>query len=453
MRGTVRLALIAALFAIVGLVLASCGGDDDGGGGSDGGGSINVAIVDNPQMKDISKLTPSLFTEKSKIKVNYTILDEGTLREVTTRDVAASGRQFDVVMIGPYEAPQFGRDGFVNDLSRQATSDASYNLDDVIPTVRNALSFEGKLYAAPFYGESSFLMYRKDVLKKAGVEMPAKPTWREVADIARKIDTPEMAGICLRGKPGWGDLGASFTTVLNTFGGTWWSAKPDGSVDKAMIDQPQFRDALQFYVDLVRDAGEKDAAGASFNECLSQYKDGKVAMWYDATVAAGLLEADDSDVKGKNGYAPAPVEQTDASGWLWSWALAIPSSSSKADLAWEYISFATGPEYLKQAGTRIPGGWAAIPPGTRRSTYEIPEYKKAAAAFAQPTLDSIESAPIDNPGTTKRPGVPGVQYVGIPEFQDVGNQCTQQFSAVIAGRSSIDSALGNCQDIASRAGQ
>jgi sorbitol/mannitol transport system substrate-binding protein len=453
MRGTVRPALIAALFAIVGLVLASCGGDDDGGGGSDGGGSINVAIVDNPQMKDISKLTPSLFTEKSKIKVNYTILDEGTLREVTTRDVAASGRQFDVVMIGPYEAPQFGRDGFVNDLSRQATSDASYNLDDVIPTVRNALSFEGKLYAAPFYGESSFLMYRKDVLKKAGVEMPAKPTWREVADIARKIDTPEMAGICLRGKPGWGDLGASFTTVLNTFGGTWWSAKPDGSVDKAMIDQPQFRGALQFYVDLVRDAGEKDAAGASFNECLSQYKDGKVAMWYDATVAAGLLEADDSDVKGKNGYAPAPVEQTDASGWLWSWALAIPSSSSKADLAWEYISFATGPEYLKQAGTRIPGGWAAIPPGTRRSTYEIPEYKKAAAAFAQPTLDSIESAPIDNPGTTKRPGVPGVQYVGIPEFQDVGNQCTQQFSAVIAGRSSIDSALGNCQDIASRAGQ
>ena len=196
--------------------------------------------------------------------------------------------------------------------------------------MRNGLSVDGKLYAAPFYAESSFLMYRKDVLKKAGVEMPAEPTWQEVADIARKVNTPDMAGICLRGKPGWGDLGASFTTVLNTFGGTWWSAKPDGTVDKAMVDQPEFKQALDFYVGLVNDAGEKDAANASFNECLSQYKDGKVAMWYDATVAAGLLEADDSPVKGKNGYAPAPVDKTEASGWLWSWALAIPKSTEQA---------------------------------------------------------------------------------------------------------------------------
>ena len=449
MRATVRATLIAAL--LLGLVVAGCGDDDDDGGGS-GSDAINVAIVDNPQMKDIADLTPELFTKKSGVKVNYTILDEGTLRQVTTRDVAAGGRQFDVVMIGPFEAPQFGRDGTLTDLNKFAQSDSAYRLDDIIPSVRNALSFDGKMYAAPFYAESSFLMYRKDVLKKAGVTMPAKPTWDQVAAAARKVDSPDMAGICLRGKPGWGDLGASFTTVLNTFGGTWWSANSDGSVGEAMVDQPEFNEALQFYVDLVKDAGEKDAASASFNECLTQYKDSKVAMWYDATVAAGLLEADDSAVKGKNGYAAAPVKETDASGWLWSWALAIPVTSSKADLAWEYISFATGPQYLKQAGDRIPGGWAAIPPGTRESTYEIPEYKEAAAAFAQPTLDSIASAPIDNPGTTKRPGVPGVQYVGIPEFQDVGNQCTEQFSAVIAGRASIESALQNCQNIASQVG-
>ncbi len=449
MRGTVRVGLIAALF--VGLMLGTGCGDDDDGGGS-GGKTINVAIVDNPQMKDIAKLTPSLFTKKSGIKVNYTILDEGTLREVTTRDVAAGGRQFDVVMIGPFEAPQFGTAGNVTDLTNFAAEDKTYQLDDVIPSVRNALSADGKMYAAPFYAESSFLMYRKDLLKDAGVTMPAKPTWSEVADIARKVNTPETAGICLRGKPGWGDLGASFTTVLNTMGGTWWSAKSDGSVDKAMVDQPEFKNALQFYVDLVKDAGEKDAAGSSFNECLSQYKDGKVAMWYDATVAAGLLEADDSPVKGKNGFAPAPVDQTPASGWLWSWALAIPATSEQADLGWKFISFATGPEYLKEAGSKVPGGWASIPPGTRKSTYEIPEYKKAAAAFAQPTLDAISAAPIDNPGTTKRPGLPGVQYVGIPEFQDVGNQCTQQFSAVMAGRTPIDTALENCQGVASGVG-
>jgi sorbitol/mannitol transport system substrate-binding protein len=296
-------------------------------------------------------------------------------------------------------------------------------------------------------------MYRKDVLKKAGITMPAHPTWDQVAAAARKVNSPNMAGICLRGKPGWGDLGASFTTVLNTFGGTWWSAKPDGSVDKAMVDQPAFKQALQFYVNLVKDAGEKDAANSSFNECLSQYKDGKVAMWYDATVAAGLLEASDSPVKGKNGYAAAPIDKTKNAGWLWSWALAIPKTTTKQDLAWKYISFATGPQYLKEAGSRIPGGWAALPPGTRQSTYEIPQYKSAAKSFAKETLDAISSAPITNPGTTKRPGLPGVQYVGVPEFQDVGNQCTQQFSAVMAGRAAIDAALKNCQGVASQATQ
>jgi sorbitol/mannitol transport system substrate-binding protein len=218
-----------------------------------------------------------------------------------------------------------------------------------------------------------------------------------------------------------------------------------------MVDQPAFRKALQFYVSLVRDAGEPDAASASYNECLAQYLNGKVAMWYDATVGASLLEADNSPVKGKNGYASAPVERTRASGWLWSWALAIPTTSSKRDPAWRYIAWATGPNYIKEAGPRIPGGWAAVPPGTRRSTYEIPQYQKAARALATPTLDAIRSAPIDDPGTSKRPGNPGIQYVGIPQFQDVGNQCTEQFAAVIRGRSTIDSALANCQKIASAA--
>jgi len=449
MRGTRGLWSVAAVLAVAGVVATGCGGG--GGGSKSKGGSINVAIVDNPQMKDIAKLTPSLFTAKTGIKVNYTVLDEGTLRQVTTRDVAAGGRQFDVAMIGPYEAPQFGQDGTIQDLTPQAKADTAYGYNDIIPSVRNALSAGGKLYAAPFYGESSFLMYRKDVLKAAGLTMPGRPTWDQVAAIARKINKPNMAGICLRGKPGWGDLGASFTTVLNTFGGTWWSAKPDGSIDKAMVDQPQFKQALQFYVNLIHDAGEKDAANSSFNECLTQYKDGKVAMWYDATVAAGNLEASDSPVKGKNGYALAPVEKTPASGWLWSWALAIPKTTSKENLAWKYIAFATGPQYLKEAGSRIDGGWAALPPGTRRSTYQIPQYKKAASAFADETLKAMAAAPINNPGTTKRPGFPGVQYVGVPQFQDVGNQCTQQFSAVIAGRSSIDAALKNCQDIASQA--
>ena len=448
---TWRVVRIALLIAVGGAMPAGCGSAKHAARGPHPGGSINVAIVDTPNTEDLARLTPSLFTAKSHITVNYTILDENTLRDVVANDVSTRGRQFDVVMIGPYEAPQYAQDGYITDLTPIASSDRAYALGDIIPSIRKALSYRGSLYASPFYGESSFLMYRKDVLRAAGIEMPPHPTWDEIAAIARKINRPGMAGICLRGQPGYGVLGASFTTVLNTFGGTWWSAKPNGSVDRAMVDQPAFRKALAFYVDLVRDAGEPAAASASYNQCLAQYLSGKVAMWYDATVGAGLLEASNSPVRGKNGYAPAPVQLTKSSGWLWSWALAIPTTSSKTDLAWRYISWATGPQYIEEAGPRIPGGWAAIPPGTRRSTYEIPQYREAASAFAKPTLEAIESAPIDNPGTSKRPGNPGIQYVGIPQFQSVGDQCTAQFAAVISGRETIKSALANCQNIAAAA--
>jgi polyol transport system substrate-binding protein len=413
--------------------------------------TISVAIVANGQMQDIARLTPSLFTKKSGIKVKYTILDEGKLRQVTTRDVGSGGKAFDAVMIGPYEAPQFGSAGLLKDLTSLAKADKAYRYSDLIPAVRNALSAKGHMYASPFYGESSFLMYRKDVLAKNGVKMPRHPTWQQVAAAARKIKTPSMAGICLRGKPGWGDLGAAFTTVLNTFGGTWWSAKSNGQPDKAQVNQPAFKNALDFYSKLVQDAGEKDAANSSYNECLTQYQAGKVAMWYDATVAAGFLEASDSPVKGKNGYAFAPVFKTKASGWLWSWALAIPKSSPDPTDAWKYIAWATGPQYLKAAGSRVKGGWASIPPGTRLSTYRIPQYKKAAKSFAAITLAAMKAAPIKNPGTTKRPGLPGVQYVGIPQFQDVGNRCTQLFSSVIAGSTKDTAALSQCQQIASQA--
>ncbi len=419
--------------------------------GHTAGKTISVAIVANPQMQDIASLTPSLFTKQTGIKVKYTILDEGKLRQVTTRDVGSGGKAFDAVMIGMYETPQFGAAGLIKNLSAMAKADKLYNYNDLIPAVRNGLSANGNLYASPFYAESSFVMYRKDVLAQAGVTMPLHPTWDQVATIAKKVNTPSMAGICLRGKPGWGDLGASFTTVLNTFGGTWWSAKPDGTPDKAQIDQPAFRTALDFYAGLVQAAGEKDAANSSFNECLAQYQAGKVAMWYDATVAAGLLEAANSPVKGKNGFAFAPTDKTKSSGWLWSWALAIPKSSPDPTDAWKYISWATSAQYIKAAGTHTKGGWAAIPPGTRLSTYRIPQYQKAAKAFAATTLAAMKAAPINNPGTTMRPGLPGVQYVGIPQFQDVGNRCTQLFSSVIAGSLKDTDALSQCQDIASKA--
>lgn len=447
-------AVAVAASVVLACGLAACGSDDgesgdEAGDEAEGGErTINVAVVGNPQMEDIASLTPEFFTEDTGIAVEFTILEEQQLREITTRDVGAGGEQFDVVMIGMYEAPQFGENDWLVDLTEYAEADEEYAVDDIIPAVRSGLSTDSGYWASPFYAESSFLMYRQDLLDEAGVVMPDNPTWDEVAEIARQVDSEEVAGICLRGKPGWGDLGASLTTVVNTFGGTWWSANEDGSIGEARVTDEGFTEALNFYVDLVQDAGQDDPANASFNECLNQYQQGNVAMWYDATVAAGLLEADDSPVQGLNGYAVAPVKETDASGWLWAWSLAIPATAEDPDTAWEFVSWATSAEYIETAGENLPGGWAAVPPGTRTSTYENPAYQEAAAAFADKTLEAMEAAPIDNPGTEPRPGLPGVQFVGVPEFQDVGTRCTEQFSSAISGGQSVDEALEACQQIA-----
>ncbi len=420
-------------------------------GGDNAGAELTVAIVDNGATDNIQQLTPEFFTPDSGITVNFVTLEEQTLREQVTLAAGTGGGQYDVVMIGPYEAPQFGQNDWLVDLTEYAKNDADYDVDDLMPPIRGALSLGEEMFAVPFYAESSFVMYNQEIMDAAGVTVPEAPTWDEIAEIARTVNSDDVAGICLRGLPGWGDLGASLTTVVNTFGGTWWEANDDGSIGEAQINQADsgFREAFEFYVELLNDAGQPDAASSSFPQCLQLMQDEKVAMWYDATVAAGILEGADSPIAGKLGYALAPTKVTDASGWLWTWALAMPENTDNPDAAWEFMSWATSKDFIQLAGTELDGGWAAVPPGSRQSTYAIPEYQEAAASFADRTLAAMQAAPIDNPGTTPRPGLPGVQYVNVPEFQDVGTRCTEEFSAAIAGNQSVDDALDACQAIAS----
>ena len=415
------------------------------------GDEITVAIVGNPTMEDIVALTPEFFTDAGGPAVNYVTLEEQTLREIVSVDIAVGAGDFDAVMIGPFEAPQFGANGWLNDLSDAVDSDPAYDSGDLIPAVRGALSTDDGFFALPFYAESSFIMFNQEIMDANNITFSDEPTWEEVAAIARQVDTDEVSGICLRGLPGWGDFGAPLTTVVNTFGGTWWEANADGTPGEPQINQADsgFRAAFNFYVDLLNDAGQDDPATSSFPQCLELLQQGQTAMWYDATVAAGILEGDDSPLQGNLGVALAPRNVVDApSGWLWSWALAVPVNAPNAAAATEYAKWATSPEYIQLAGEEAPGGWAAAPPGTRVSTYAIPEYQAASESFGQQTLSAIQGVDPTNPGTTPRPGLPGVQYVGIPEFQSVGTACTTELAAVLSGGASVDDALDACQAIA-----
>ena len=428
----------------VALVLSGCSGAGSTGGGGDSGGdnTITALMVGNPQMEDIQKLTADNFTKQTGITVKFTILPENELRDKVTQDVANQGGQYDVATVGAYEVPIWSKNGWLHELSTQAGADSSYDQADLLkPMVQSLTGDDGKMYAAPFYGESSFLMYNKDMFAAAGITMPEKPTWAQVAEYAKKLDKDGVAGICLRGLPGWGELFAPLTTVVNTYGGTWfekdWTPK---------VNSPEFKEATNFYVDLVKNYGESGAPQAGFTECLNTFSQGKAAMWYDATSAAGTLEDPSaSKVAGKVGYAYAPVNKTEYSGWLWTWAWAMPKTTKKADNAWKFISWATGKDYEQLVGKNL--GWSRLPSGKRASTYEIPEYKDSAKAFADLTLKSIENANPQNPGVQPRPAL-GVQFVGIPEFADLGTKVSQEVSASIAGGKTADQALDDGQKLA-----
>src|SRR5918996_2528810 len=388
---------LVALFGV--LALGGC--TWAGAGGGTGSGTVTVAIVANPQMRDIQELAGEFHKEHPDITVRFVTLPENEARARITQDVATKAGQFDVVMIGTYEAPIWGRNDWLADLTRYARDDREYDVDDLMPAVRKGLSADGKLYAVPFYGESSFLMYRKDLFEQAGLTMPERPTWTQVADFARQLNTPDRAGICLRGLPGWGEQLAPLNTVINTFGGRWYDEDWN-----AQLTSPATSKAVKFYLDLVKEAGEPGAPNAGFSECLTAYTQGHAAMWYDATVAAGSLEDRKvSKVVGKNGYAPAPVMETKWSGWLWAWSLAVPTTAKDPGAAWKFVSWATSKQYIRMVGEQL--GWQRVPPGSRLSTYRIPQYLKASSGAAEVTLDALKT--IDPNEATKNP----VPYTGI----------------------------------------
>lgn len=439
---------VLALVPISALVFTGCtAGWGGGGGGGEEGRSINVLMVNNPQMVDLQQLTAEHFTAETGIGVNFTTLPENDVRDRISQEFSSQSGQYDVASLSNFEIPIYAGAGWISPMDEFIEADPDFDQEDILPPMVTSLSFEEQIYGQPFYGESSFLMYRADVMEAQGLTMPENPTWPEVAELAAQLDgaEPGMAGICLRGQPGWGQVIAPLSTVVNTYGGTYfeedWTA--------AVADEP-FREAVEFYVDTVTEYGPAGAAQAGFVECLNNLTQGSVAMWYDATSAAGSLEADGSPVQGLIDYAPAPVVETDAAGWLYTWAWGIQAASENQDDAWEFVSWASSREYEELVGEEL--GWARVPAGKRASTYENEDYLEIASSFAEPTQSAIESADPLDPGVQPRPAQ-GIQFVGIPEFPDLGTQFSQDISSVIAGQMTVDEAIESGQDIAEDVGE
>ena len=397
--------------------------------------TITIATVNNGDMIRMQGLTDD-FTAKTGIEVEWVTLEENVLRQRVTTDISTNGGQFDIMTIGMYETPIWGRNGWLvplDDLS------AEYNVDDILPAMRNGLSADGVMYAAPFYGESSMIMYRTDLMEAAGLEMPAAPTWEFVADAARAMTDRdnEIYGICLRGKAGWGENMAFLTATANSFGARWFDENWT-----PQFDSPQWAETLNFYVELMNEAGPPGASNNGFNENLSLFQQGKCGMWIDATVAASFVtNPEDSTVADSVGFALAPDTGLGPRGnWLWAWAMAIPAGTDNVDAAKQFIEWATSTDYIELVAANE--GWANVPPGARISLYENPNYMDV--PFAQMTLDSILSADPVNPTVDPVPYV-GVQFAAIPEFAGIATDVGQEFSAALAGQQTVEEALAKAQ--------
>jgi sorbitol/mannitol transport system substrate-binding protein len=402
---------------------------------------LTIATVNNGHMIEMQKLTKYFEQANPDIHVKWVTLEEGVLRQRVTTDISTQGGQFDVMTIGMYETPIWGKKGWLQEIK----PDAAYDAEDLLPAIRSGLSANGKLYAAPFYGESSMLMYRSDLAQKAGVSFPERPTWDQVRDAAAKMTDPKAGvyGICLRGKPGWGDNMAFLSTMVNAYGGQWFDMSW-----KPQIDTKPWHDAVTAYVDMLKKYGPPGSSANSFNEILALYNEGKCAMWVDATIAASFItDPKQSKVADKVAFAQAPSQVTaKGANWLWAWALGIPASTKNADAAQKFVNWATSKTYIALVAKEE--GWAHVPTGTRKSTYANPEFQKA-AKFAAAEGKAIDTA---NPNDSTLPKSPyvGVQFAAIPEFQSIGVTVGQQMSAALAGKSTVDAALKAAQTAADR---
>ena len=418
------MSLKTAFYGASALALLAAGGAFAGSHGT----TLTIAIVNNGHMINMQKVAEA-YTAETGVGLEWVALEEGVLREQVTSDTATGGGQYDVINIGMQEAPIWGQAGWIMPLE----FGADYDIDDMLPAIRNGLSADGTLYAAPFYGESSMVMYRKDLTDAAGVTIADNDSWDNIKAAAAAIHDPAngVYGVCLRGKPGWGDNMAFITTMVNSFGGAWFDAD-----FTPQLDSPAWNATINFYVDLLGTYGPPGSEGNSFNEILALYNEGKCGMWIDATIAASFLTVDGVD------YAQAPnAGNPVGANWLWAWAMAVPTGTEKSQEAMDFIEWATSKAYIQAVADHPDFGWGSVPTGTRTSTYAYPEFQ-AVAGFAAAELAAIESAAPEATGL--KPYV-GVQFAAIPEFPEVGSAVAKEMAAALSGAKSVEQALADAQ--------
>ncbi len=386
------------------------------------GERLSVLMVGHPTSNAIQKMLPD-FTAATGIEVDLEVIPEADATPKILLEFSSRSGRYDVVENNTIMLPGFVESGYVvpvGDLVSQ--HDEFVDLKDFVPRYLETNVVDGQLYGLPVFGESTFLMYRKDLFEKFGIAVPKTFDEVEAAAAAIKENTNgEVTGITMRGQQGIQGVYV-WSAYLWGMGGSFLTA--DG---KSALDSPEAENALTKFAHVLNEYGPVGVANMGWEENRLLFQQGKAAMTIDATVNGAFNEDPSvSTVVGNVGYAPVPMQADNLKGGsssLSAFGLYIATDSKLQEAAWMFVSWATSQQAQIKSLELDPNSGV-----TSLSAMQSPAFTERYGAFKEAMLESISRG---NP-----------QYLPtVPQANEIINNVGIAVSQVLAGTASAKDAL------------
>jgi multiple sugar transport system substrate-binding protein len=325
----------------------------------------------------------------------------------------------DVVLIDVIRPAQWASQGWAEPLDAYLGADKAKVMGSYLKAYADADQVNGKVIALPYFADSQFLYYRKDLLEK--YKRPVPKTWDEMMETAKIVlegeKNPQLQGFETAGAP----IEGTVCTYLVPL----WGMGSDLVKDRKLnLDTPQARQPFQLY-GRMKQAGvlPKNIAEIPTDRIRIDLQAGNLIFGMTWGYVWNRVENDaDSKVKGKVGVAPLPHDQGGKSATcIGGWQLAVSAFSKNKPEAVKFARWLSSPEVSKMQA--LMASHLPVFP----QVYKDPEVLKANPWFADalPVVEGAKSRPVT------------AQY---PQVSDVirGNM-----NAYLAGTKTTDVALGD----------
>ncbi|MBN7804527.1 sugar ABC transporter substrate-binding protein [Agrobacterium rosae] len=344
---------------------------------------LSVLMEGHPTTDGIQALLPE-FTKETGIEVQLEVVPESDITAKMLLEFSSGSGRYDLVQNNIIYIPGFVQAGYIDPLDDLANKLPRY-LDkaDFVPGYLNTSIADGKLYGLPVYGESTFLMYRKDLFEKYGLQPPK--TFDDVTTAAKTIKEKsdgKIVGITMRGKQG-------IENVYVWAGWLWgYGAEFISKDGKSALGTEEAAKSLDAYANILRNYGPVGVANFGWEENRVLFQQGKAGMTMDATVNGAFNEDPSvSSVVGKVGYVPVPAQSDNLKGGSSSLAvhsLYVTSASQQKEAAWLFASWATAKQQQIKSFDLAPNSGV-----TSQGAMNSDEFNKRYGTFKEAMLASI----------------------------------------------------------------